>query len=404
MKILIIDDELTKIRSIVSAINEVRSDLEITTCITADDARKKMRNTKYDLVILDLALPNLMTSHPDMQTGINLLTQIIDDDILVEPNKLFCLTGLDNIPEECEELILDKLVILHKFAHNEEKWKESLKNELKRQLRPKTIEEEKLYKTDVLLITALKTPELSEILKLSFSWEQPELCGESIYVYKGVIPCRGTISSKSIVATSLPKMGPVCSATFTSMLISKLRPKYVVMTGISAGLRKQTNLGDVILAATSWGWEYGKWSKSGRGEKSFELDAHHLNIDNSLVSKAEIIFNPEVLSSMYNKYPFHNKPDSIPTLIIGSMACGSSVIAESSLVNDINKQSRSMVGLDMESYGVYYACSVSDVPRPNYFCLKGVCDFADDNKGDTYQDFAAYMSAKVFMEFIYNID
>ncbi len=47
----------------------------------------------------------------------------------------------------------------------------------------------------------------------------------------------------------------------------------------------------------------------------------------------------------------------------------------------------------MESYGVYYAAQATTDSGTKVIVAKSVCDFADKNKGDTNQEYAAYTSA-----------
>ena len=84
------------------------------------------------------------------------------------------------------------------------------------------------------------------------------------------------------------------------------------------------------------------------------------------------------------------------------MACGSTVVANSKVVEkQIHSQYGNTAALDMESYAVMYAVKDSPVPRPKGLGIKGVCDYADEEKSDQYQKFAAFNSsqfAKLFYE------
>ncbi|MFT5297677.1 MAG: nucleoside phosphorylase/CheY-like chemotaxis protein [Colwellia sp.] len=401
MIILIIDDESTKSRAIATVIDSVSKTITIRTAETAQQARELMIETKFDLVILDLVLPNNLTSQLKQETGLTLLTEIIDDDTLIEPNKVFCLTGVPKVLEDYKDVIEDQLVTLHRFSFSESRWKTALISEINRQLKPKTLEEIKSYNVDFLMVTALKETELKHLLKLDFNWGAPELFDDNILIHKG----EKKIGDKThtFIATLLPKMGPVSCAVLTSKLIEKLRPRYVVMTGICAGIQSETKIGDIILASSSWSWENGKWSTKGN-ERVFEVEPHPINIDPRISTLYEIAFKERsYLFDLHENYEGTVKPDRIPKTIIGSLACGSSVISNQSLLDAINIQDRKMKGLDMESYGLYYASFLASTPKPTFFCLKAVCDFADSTKGDNFQDYAAYMSAKVFEKFVLSL-
>jgi hypothetical protein len=50
----------------------------------------------------------------------------------------------------------------------------------------------------------------------------------------------------------------------------------------------------------------------------------------------------------------------------------------------------------MEAYGFYYAAAHSGVePGPRFASIKSVVDFADGQKSDDYQEYGAFMSAKL---------
>ena len=48
----------------------------------------------------------------------------------------------------------------------------------------------------------------------------------------------------------------------------------------------------------------------------------------------------------------------------------------------------------MEAYAVVYAVENAILPKPTAFVIKSVCDYADSQKSDQYQKFAAFTSAE----------
>ncbi|MNU11754.1 hypothetical protein D3C72_2598600 [compost metagenome] len=50
----------------------------------------------------------------------------------------------------------------------------------------------------------------------------------------------------------------------------------------------------------------------------------------------------------------------------------------------------------MEAYGVFAAAHEAPHPQPKVIVLKSVCDFANPEKNDSYQEYAAYTSAQAF--------
>ena len=86
---------------------------------------------------------------------------------------------------------------------------------------------------------------------------------------------------------------------------------------------------------------------------------------------------------------------------IGPMACGSTVVATSEVVEkQIHSQYSNTAALDMESYAVMYAVREAPAPKPRGLVIKSVCDYANEEKSDQYQRFAAFTSAQ-FAKLLY---
>ena len=64
-------------------------------------------------------------------------------------------------------------------------------------------------------------------------------------------------------------------------------------------------------------------------------------------------------------------------------------------MGDIKTQNRKLLAVDMEAYGVASAATELPEPQPDFLMLKGVSDFADEEKNDAYREYAAYMSVQV---------
>ncbi|OJY98962.1 MAG: hypothetical protein BGP24_18850 [Lysobacterales bacterium 69-70] len=88
-------------------------------------------------------------------------------------------------------------------------------------------------------------------------------------------------------------------------------------------------------------------------------------------------------------------------LHIGPFASGAAVLADGvTLEQFVKSQQRQVLAIDMEMYGHYFASSQATEPRPCFFGIKSVCDFADPKKGDSDQKYAAYTSAKALQRFV----
>jgi nucleoside phosphorylase len=75
------------------------------------------------------------------------------------------------------------------------------------------------------------------------------------------------------------------------------------------------------------------------------------------------------------------------------------VLADGETVAEIKLQQRNLIVVEMEAYGLYAAASLAGNPKPIAFALKSVCDFADPDKKNAHQAYAAYTSATALKEF-----
>ncbi|MEF1341561.1 response regulator, partial [Vibrio rotiferianus] len=77
-KILIVDDNYDKVQGIARALNN--SEVEITSVQSSRCAVKELRATQFDLLVLDLQLPEALGEDVDPTGGLNLLKYIEDSN------------------------------------------------------------------------------------------------------------------------------------------------------------------------------------------------------------------------------------------------------------------------------------------------------------------------------------
>ncbi len=76
------------------------------------------------------------------------------------------------------------------------------------------------------------------------------------------------------------------------------------------------------------------------------------------------------------------------------------VLEDPSVVEMIRSQHRETVGVEMEAYGFAAASSLSGKVAPKWIVIKSVCDFADPEKNNGWQKYAAYTSAPFAFRFL----
>lgn len=183
-------------------------------------------------------------------------------------------------------------------------------------------------------------------------------------------------------------------------MISTFRPRYIIMVGIAAGVGKDKFAGDIIVPTVVWNYSSGKYITANQGDENvlidFLPDPSSLPLDPLINSVLSDDFK-EVLSQI--KEGYGGAPDNRLSLIKGPMACGSAVVANKQIVDKlVVSVQRKTVGLDMESYGLFsaafYKSGVDTLP----LCFKSICDFADADKDNSMQKYAAYTSVQ-FMKY-----
>lgn len=248
------------------------------------------------------------------------------------------------------------------------------------------------YGTDLAIICALNHIELEAVRSLPAGWQPLKFSHDETRYLSGTIA--GRDRSFSVIAAAAPRMGMSASAVLTSKIIAQFRPRFVAMVGICAGRVGKVNLGDVIVADPTWDWGSGKIDTLD-DQPVFKPSPHHIESDQDLLaSLADTVSSPEALAGIKASCS-GKKPTSELRVHLGPLASGASVVANLAVFEDLLSQHRNLLGIEMEAYGVATACQGSGKPRPRFLVVKSVCDFADKDKSDDFQEYAAQTSARV---------
>jgi len=397
MKILIVDDERTRYKKLIqSLLNNMglsREDVDYAVC--TEDAKKKLAVIEYDLLILDLLIPLWLEDEPSEKHSEDLLNELNCDDEYKKPKKIVGITAEKDTVSETIKQFENQTWQVIRYEPSCTNWITKIENCVR--YLQSTNESQKLeFNYDLAIICALDDPELSEILKLNWSWSEPKPIDDNTFIYEGSV----TVNNKAlkVCAAHASRMGMVATANKTSSIINALRPKMIVMTGICGGIKSNTNFGDVIFAECVWDYQSGK-IKGKNGSSSFEVSPHQLTASTDIRSKFELLkADKSLLPQLTNDFGEHVNAN--PRLLLGPVATGAAVIADPEYVQTIIQQQRKVLGIEMEIYGLYSAVENASNPKPKVFAIKSVCDFADVEKDDDYQKYCSYLSANVLRVFI----
>ena len=247
------------------------------------------------------------------------------------------------------------------------------------------------YKTDIALMSVTST-EFSAVNRLH-DWRPVTLVGDRQIYDVAEFERDGRVCS--LVHVKQGEVGMTSAAATAMKLIYEYRPRYLIMVGIAAGVALESVAdqiyGDVVVPDIVWNYSAGKFVTPEKAEIRYGDVGFQPRATVAVIPEGVLPYVRQAMESPENQCHVH----------IGPMACGSTVVSNRKILdNQIYTQLRNTIGLDMESYAVVYAALHATDPRPVPLVIKSVCDYADSQKSDDYQRFAAFTSCE-FAKLLY---
>lgn len=402
ISILIVDDSSIKVAEIKQVIYEYPEIKKITVVADTNNGRRAIEDNKYDLLILDLVLPNDFGDQETPDNGIDFL-----NEIKLDPNKKcpYHILGITGKPEHLPQFsskFSDNLWFLIEYKPNVETWKDLLRNKIEYLLDSKKDAQNKNlfdFEFDVAIITALDK-ELKKVLNLNWKWKEKQLENDVTTYHIGQF--QDGDKTIRIVAACTPQMGMCASSTLSMKLIHHFKPKYIIMSGIAAGIKGEVNLGDIMIADEIWDASSGKIKGDKEKGTLFLPDPKHKILNEDI---KELILDIKRKRKYVDEIRQNYQADAPLTALnihIGPMVSVPAVIQSNLEVEKLKLQSRKIIGLEMEAYGVIYSAAHAQKPKPIAISIKSACDFANEEKEDSQQDYAAYTSASFIYQLIMN--
>lgn len=409
LNILIVEDQGNKLQEMRRSIAESNADIAVidsATCI--NEAKKLLRNNYYDLMILDIQLPENPDTEILKDGGIRLIQNIKDLDFFQIPKYMIGVTHFQESLDEYQEFFQTELSYIIKHDNSSI----SCAVEIKRHL--VTIHEKiyrekysryRPYEYDVAILCALETPELSEILKLPFNWAEKTFPSDPTIYFKGYYD-NGT-KRINLIASYCPHMGMSSSASLAMKMITQFKPRFIAMTGICAGVKSaDRSEGDILIPDVTYDYGSGKYSVDGEsGETLFINEPQQYRISAEVKSNIEAIRRDSQFIESIRREAFAKKicskiPEKL-SIHIGAIGSGSAVVSDEKLINEKKvTQTRRLIGIEMEIYGLFSAAYNSPFPSPIPIAMKSICDWGDNKKDDEFQKYASFTSAKLLEKYI----
>jgi nucleoside phosphorylase len=410
ISILIVEDDKYKLEKIKSVLVE---DLMIESSLIDEakdikQAKRYLVKKTYDLAILDLVLPLELGDSPSADKGMQFLRDIEMNPSLTKPIHLIGMTSFEDMQKQYKDEFEQYLWHLINYKAIETDWVEKLKNYVYHLLTIKqnfaSTVQTPPYKCDVFVLTALSQPEFEKILQWPVTWQKFSMPNDPSVYYK----CTIGISEEPLVviAACVEQMGMTATAVMTTKIIYTFKPGTIIMGGICAGLKERNlNYGDILIAEQCWDYGSGKMKNSESdgdevGETIFEPDPRPIPLAPSLKSKINsLLFRSDIISKIQNDCKYQ-KPDVLLKAMMGPLASGSYVISTQAKLDEIKKTQRKLLGVEMEGYGLYYACDHNQDYSVKGVMIKSVSDFGDSSKNDQFQDYSSFTSAQFIYYFI----
>jgi nucleoside phosphorylase/CheY-like chemotaxis protein len=398
--ILVVDDSNAKRDQVVRVLSDALgvAHIHVDTARNAAEAVSLLEKNVFDLLILDINIPLRRDSDPVRDGGLRLLKQLQQGGPrLNRPAHIIGLTEYPELYRDFSREFASHNWQIVQYDAAETAWAQILTNKAIYIAEVnKRFNQSNESRTDLAIVTALKTIELEAVLNLDANWSELPLAGDDTIYHIGTF--RRDSVSLSVVAAAAFEMGMAATACLSMKLIQHFRPRYIFMAGITAGIGAE--FGDIVVADQAWDYGSGKLLTLPDNTSQFAPAPSYLPLDPSLKERIELFRTrrKSILHGIQTRWPGNETKHSL-SLKMGPVASGAAVIENRAALDGITAHNRKVVGVEMETYGLFLACHVAPVPRPVAVSAKSVCDFGVPPKTDEYQKYAAFTSANFIFEF-----
>jgi nucleoside phosphorylase len=167
-------------------------------------------------------------------------------------------------------------------------------------------------------------------------------------------------------------MGRVQAGVATSDAIRRWRPHYVLLVGIAGGVEaKGVRLGDVLISDQIVDYELQKLTAKGV-QVRWQVHRAAPRLLSAVLNFSDTGWYRQVTT-------WRPDPDA-PKRHVGPIASGDKVIAFDKVLAKYRDTWPALIGVEMEAAGAATA-AFQAAEQPGFFMIRGVSDFADQQKG-----------------------
>lgn len=253
--------------------------------------------------------------------------------------------------------------------------------------------------------------------KLTGSSRLPTFPDDSQIYYDGVFA--GNNKRINVILTQCHHQGTAAASTTTTKLVLRYKPNLVVMLGHAAGnkkLLKTLNLGDLLICSEAVDYDQVTVIQSkGAKQKIKEKDRKvSVPADSTLISLLDqFASSGAMLSAIKQRFTGCNLFAHTLSYKVGKIISGDALVRSEKWFEKIIQDNTGAIGLDMETYGVYYSSLHTLFKnKPLFISIKSVSDFGSNNSRypqglespEVRVPYAIHTSVEFFFEFaIHNL-
>lgn len=395
MRILVVHDREDAREEVCAVCRETVPGATVEIATDYVTARQQLTSSLFDIAVVDLTLPHRSGGAPSYEKAADLLREVLELDDINAPGDVIGITHDAGALSMISVDIGQHLMAVIPETGNTD-WRKLLADRLRyvgraRHARARSISQH--FETDVCILTALDK-ERAPYRELFELRPEPAVSGAERFDFVDRLG-----EDRSAVVLSIGRAGQPRAAAQAQILLSVFRPKFLLMSGICGGVKGKAKFGDIVFFESVIDWDYGKWKTPKNKVATFHSRPDPLSMRDQPCHQSLRKFISEggpdiaeIHQRVRAAYPFVKRA---PEVLMGPCASGSAVIGNQEIIGRIANLNDSIVGVDMEAYGLYAARSVTNVVRPQALCVKAVSDHCDGSKTDRWHLPSSLISAEV---------
>jgi len=228
---------------------------------------------------------------------------------------------------------------------------------------------------------------------------QQDFSKKTGYVYQHTTLKNSRGESLTVLVIGMPFTGPIETVLSVRALLEEFHPRFVAMTGICAGYREKVALGDLVAVSYSFHHDEGKVEPGEQGQDILRPEWRTHGPTRRIVQylQAFTAWEPPLAEMKQRLLGRELQPAERPKCLIAPIASSMAVQGNNPFPR-LLEHNRKAVFLDQEVAAFYQ--TLHESPNLSFLAVKGICDYADMRKDDTYHEYAARASAVYLLSFI----